>query len=478
MSLGGLEPTLAAEEQSSTGKVGKKGAKPKDSDLAKKLRGLLKDRLSKFPDKAKLQIAVRDLESGELLFQTKSKESLNLASVTKMVTAGAVLHYLGPDFSYQTKLFALGRSGESAESIVLETGGDPMITEADLAALALAVRRQGIRKTKRVEIALGATGPARFPPEFETKKTDASYRAPVGDFNLNQNRILIHIKPSDILGKAPRVSLTPSAAGIKVVNRAKTKAGKADRIGVKVDWAKDGLPTLTISGSIGAKRRSGVTGVRLNQHPERWAAETFRTLLKRSGVKVPSSTKFIKGVPKNAHRISKYESAPLSEIVRHTLQHSDNQAAEALLLKLGERLGGDVNHGIKKVQEWLKALGINKDELTIRNGSGLYGASAGSAAAVTMMLVKIHQNSAISPDFLAGLAVPGRPGTMSQRLKHLPRGSIRAKTGTLNEVSTLCGYALSKKRKTAFCVIANDIRKGNLGAARELQDRVAEALTR
>jgi len=461
-----------------------KGAAPKKTDdwksraptLRKRLAGILKERLTKFPKGAELQIAVRDLKTGEVLYRTKSEKSLNLASVTKMVSAGAALHFLGPAFTFQTRLMAAGRSGDSVNSVFLRTGGDPMLTEADLAALALAVRRQGIRKTKRVEILLSPPGAAQFPPEFETKKTDSAYRAPVGGFNLNHNRIMIHIKPSDILGKAPRISLSPSAAAIKIVNRAKTITGKADKIGVRVDWANNDLPTITVTGSIGAKRGSGVTGVRLNKHPERWAAETFRTLLSRSGVKVPANAKIVKSAPKNAYRITKYESAPLSEILRHTLQHSDNQAAETVLMHLGGTVFGSAAPAIKRVQSWLNAIGISKDNLIILNGSGLYGGSAGSALAVTQMLVKIYQNRAIGPDFLAALAVPGRPGTMAQRLKHLPAGSIRAKTGTLNEVSSLCGFALGRERKTAFCVLANGIKKGNLGAARELQDRVAEAL--
>jgi D-alanyl-D-alanine carboxypeptidase/D-alanyl-D-alanine-endopeptidase (penicillin-binding protein 4) len=54
---------------------------------------------------------------------------------------------------------------------------------------------------------------------------------------------------------------------------------------------------------------------------------------------------------------------------------------------------------------------------------------------------------------------------------------VRAKTGTLADVAALSGYVLGPTPGTgmAFSVLANGV-GGKVGAARQLADRVAEAI--
>ena len=80
-------------------------------------------------------------------------------------------------------------------------------------------------------------------------------------------------------------------------------------------------------------------------------------------------------------------------------------------------------------------------------------------------------------DFVRSLPHSGEPGLSWQRRLAQPpyRGNVLAKTGTLNGVSTLSGYAKGASgRVYAFSILCNQVRSGS--DARAAQDRILRAL--
>ncbi len=323
---------------------------------------------------------------------------------------------------------------------------------------------------------LEPSGPAQFPPGFTKKNTQAGYRAPVGSLNLNRNRYQVRVRPAARTGAPPSVRFSPAANGIKVVNSAKTVAGSKDRLHIALKWNNDGLPTIHVSGSIGVRKRSGIGISRLNEHPERWAAENFRTRLLRAGIRVPKETKFKATVPERATEITVHKSPPLNQIIRHMLKFSDNQIAESLLLSMSKDDSPGFAGGVARVQSWLEQLGCSTQKIFTHNGSGLYDGGFGSALSVTRMLNLIYARDDLRTGFQPSLASPGRDGTLRRRMRKLPSGIVWAKTGTLNEVSTLCGYVLNKKRSTSFCVLVNGIGPKWTARARNMADQIVKTL--
>jgi D-alanyl-D-alanine carboxypeptidase/D-alanyl-D-alanine-endopeptidase (penicillin-binding protein 4) len=55
-------------------------------------------------------------------------------------------------------------------------------------------------------------------------------------------------------------------------------------------------------------------------------------------------------------------------------------------------------------------------------------------------------------------------------------GRCRAKTGTIDGVSTLSGYCNAGRGKVAFSLLLNGV--GNVDAARRVQDKIAIAIAR
>jgi D-alanyl-D-alanine carboxypeptidase/D-alanyl-D-alanine-endopeptidase (penicillin-binding protein 4) len=119
--------------------------------------------------------------------------------------------------------------------------------------------------------------------------------------------------------------------------------------------------------------------------------------------------------------------------------------------------------------------GVDIATVRYENGSGLYDSTAVPAAAVVQVLVAAWRDFRVGPDLAAALSTGGVDGTLRRRFKDdRLRGRIRAKTGTLAQVSSLAGYAgTDSGHPLAFAVIVNAMPPEARGEARALQDTIA-----
>ena len=77
-----------------------------------------------------VSIAVADLETGESIFEKNAGAPETIASVTKMISTAAALHYLGPSYKFRTTFWRRGeiRDGNLLGSLLVVGGGDPNIS--------------------------------------------------------------------------------------------------------------------------------------------------------------------------------------------------------------------------------------------------------------------------------------------------------------------------------------------------------------
>jgi D-alanyl-D-alanine carboxypeptidase/D-alanyl-D-alanine-endopeptidase (penicillin-binding protein 4) len=118
--------------------------------------------------------------------------------------------------------------------------------------------------------------------------------------------------------------------------------------------------------------------------------------------------------------------------------------------------------------------GVKRDELRLRNGSGLYDANRVSSKTVVQFLEHAMQDRALASVLEKGLPVAAESGTLRNRLPGL-KGRVHAKTGTLDGVSALAGYLTEGDRRTWFSILVNapGVPVGNL---RSFQDKAVKLL--
>jgi D-alanyl-D-alanine carboxypeptidase/D-alanyl-D-alanine-endopeptidase (penicillin-binding protein 4) len=320
------------------------------------------------------------------------------------------------------------------------------------------------------------------PPHFtEQKQERAGFRAPVAAFDVARSSftVVVIAEPS---GKA-RVRIEPDAGDYVHVasNEVLSVATAKSRVRVDVTPASDHLE-VKVSGQIRASDGSYETRKRV-EDPVRFAGEVFRAALVARGVKIEKHAIARGAVPTAAIVVGTHDSVELGDVLRGMNKWSDNYVAEMLLKTIGAESrqptgnGATWLDGTDAVRAALTKLGLT-GTWRADNGSGLFDASTVSPRQLVGLLAAAQRDYRIGPELAASLAIGGVDGTLAKRWHgHPARARIRAKTGTLDKVTALAGYAsVDGNHVIAFAVLANDVPSGQRPATKGLQDDVASVL--
>jgi len=435
--------------------------------------------------KAKVSAIVVEADSGRTLYAHDDKALLNAASNVKIVTSAAALSLLGPEYRWRTTLAVNGppsgpplpAGGEVGGDLYLRGSGDPTLSTEDLAALVSDLASLGLHKVRGslvIDDSLFDGG--YIPPAYDQKNDSTASRAPSSAASLDGNVVAVTIIPGVAAGAQARVVVDPASPYFTVAGRVVTSAnGPASP---SVDTKEEGPKTrVNVAGRIklGADPR---TIYRRVAQPSLFLGQTLRQLLERRGISVGNVR--VGASPAQGLRvIATHDSAPLAVVVQDLNKRSNNFAAEQLLRTVGAEIGGHPGNwdkGLKAVARYLAGIGIKPDSYQMKNGSGLYDSNRFSAAEIATILRAAAHDFRISAEFLASLAVAGTDGTIAHRMgATLAERYVRAKTGTLANVSCLSGFAGSPGHlPLVFSILVNDV--GNPNDARHVQDRAAEIL--
>lgn len=171
----------------------------------------------------------------------------------------------------------------------------------------------------------------------------------------------------------------------------------------------------------------------------------------------------------------------IDEVLRPILKQSKNLHAESLFYQIGAKAGqryAKTKHTQERISQWLYGLGsYSTRHLRVADGSGLSLYNYVTPRLLVDVLRYAHQRTDINEQLTAALPIAGVDGTLSKRMIGTPaHRRIRAKTGTVEGVISLAGYAdATNGHRLAFALITN----GTLSAseARRFHDRICIAMT-
>jgi D-alanyl-D-alanine carboxypeptidase/D-alanyl-D-alanine-endopeptidase (penicillin-binding protein 4) len=205
----------------------------------------------------------------------------------------------------------------------------------------------------------------------------------------------------------------------------------------------------------------------------------FADDLRAAGVKVRPQ---VRRTPGSGAAVAEVAGAPLREIVQHTLETSDNDAAEVLAHHVGARLSGSgsFDGGVAGVTATLTKLGVPTDGLRLYDGSGLSRDDRIAPATLTGVLQVAARTPALAA-VLGGLPVAGFTGSLVERFEDQASapglGMVRAKTGTLTGVNALAGTVTDLDGDVMTLVLmADEVAPARTLAARQALDDAAAAL--
>jgi len=413
------------------------------------------------------------------VFEQDANKFVRPASNMKLYTVATAFDRLTPDYHFVTSVYAREKpeDGKIKADLIVYGRGDPSIAarfnDGDyykgINALADRIVAGGVKRIKGDLV--GDESYFNGPPVgsgWEWEDLTWSYGAQVSALSINDNAIDLTIRPGPTDGAPVSIVTGPANASfITIVNRATTSPKEFART-LQI-YRGLGANTLEITGTLplgDAGFRGGVAipdpalafvsmlrdalaarGVKIEGRVRTVDARSGQSLVPAPPLDAPATT----GTPAQALvEIASLASPPFSVIAAQTLKPSQNQYTEIILRTLGKRLAGisgDPNRardaesaGLVQVQMFLRQAGINDNDVSLNDGSGLSRNDLISANTTVQLLTFMSRHKYFA-QFRDALPIAGVDGTLSTRMRGTPaERNVRAKTGSLSSVASLSGY--------------------------------------
>lgn len=367
---------------------------------------------------------VVDPANERTLLSRRGTSPVTPASTAKIPTTAAALSALGPDARFTTTVV---RSGQS---VVLVGGGDPTLL-----------------------------GPKKQPklPAYPS------------------------LARLSTLAKETAEALGDDAGGVRVRIDDSLFSGPRTGPGWKPNYVTEGSVAPVSALTIDHGRSDPRKGGRVSD-PAMLAGDAFRKLLANEGVQVAGKVRRAEAA-KDAAELASVRSPTVAELVELCLTYSDNDVAEALARHVARAEGAPASFAgvARSTGRVLAELGIESG-ITLYDGSGLSTKNRVTPQGLTRVLQVVASGE--HPELsavLSGMPVGGYSGTLVDRYSQPETrggvGVVRAKTGTLDGVSSLAGYVQDENgRVLVFAFVANGIPKKKAGETRPTLDRLSARL--
>jgi len=188
--------------------------------------------------------------------------------------------------------------------------------------------------------------------------------------------------------------------------------------------------------------------------PTTQAASAFTRLLAARGIQVDGAPR-AGTAPAGATKVLDVPSLPMRDLVGEMLDFSDNTTAELLTKELGVQRSstGSTAAGVAAIMAWVGSTGFDTTGVHVVDGSGLSRENRATCRFLGDLLTRGGPTGPLAE----ALAKPGQPGTLDKRFTSADLvDKVRAKTGTLDEVTALSGWeTTSAGRNVTFSIIIN-----------------------
>jgi D-alanyl-D-alanine carboxypeptidase/D-alanyl-D-alanine-endopeptidase (penicillin-binding protein 4) len=425
-------------------------------------------------------VLVVSLDRGDTLFAYGAHDTLAPASNMKLFTTAAALYYLGPDFRYNTFLMATGpiNNGVLEGDLVVYGTGDPTFSDRFgsklrvFEAFADTLLALGVREVRGDIVGDGSYFEGSGAGEgWQQSYMNASYAASAGALSFAENIAYLQISPAEQAGWRPTVRLMPGGEGIALVNQAttSTRGGRIDAMRIAYDGP------VVIRGQIGRNAAPVLRAVPISD-PALYTAAVFREVLQKREVVVTGAVRAAVTAAESPvtgrsvfapsldsqeplRVIAVHTSGPLMQILEIINKKSHNLMAEQVLRTVGRVAVGEgsVAGGRRAIQHMLEREGHSPNAVTLYDGSGLSVLNRTSAAGIVDLL-SLMAASPMWEAYWETLPEAGASDGLRRMYRTDAEGNLRAKTGTIDNVSALSGYVRAANgERLAFSIISNSV---------------------
>lgn len=452
------------------------------------------DRLLDQPDQQRgfWGVYIYSLDRHRVLYDRDGERLFTPASNTKLFTTAAALALLGPGYRFHTAVQTTtppDAMGVVHGDLVLVGDGDPTLSgrqypyqyqgpndlppyppDQAIRKLADQIARHGVKVVDGAIVGDDSYfANEHYAEGWSQDDLVWGYGAAVSALTINDNERFVEVWPGPTVGQPAMVRLAPDDGSLIIENRVRTTAANSPR---DIELYRDfGSRRLIVWGTMPAGSTMDLETAAV-QHPARWAARLLKHALRQRGIEVLGDvearhlTPAWLAAPKQkpqpdpaSFTLASLQSPPLWQALQVIDKVSQNLHAELMLRLIGKIKNGDgsLAGGLAARSAFLTQVGLTAHDYFFRDGSGLSRENLVKPQAITKLLIYMDSQpyAALWRSFLP---IAGQDGSLERRFGHtLAQGRIFAKTGYVEHVHTLSGYATTLSGEhLAFSIMVNN----------------------
>ncbi len=374
---------------------------------------------SDFNIKSTVAILVQNQKDGSVIYQKNEKKLLNPASVQKMLTFGVSYLTLGDDYKFETALYK-----DNKNNLYIKLVGDTLLTQNDLVKLFSNIKTP----INNIYIDDSIFDKDPYPNSWMEEDLWPNQRQ-ITPYIIDKNFVRVAIKRSSLATKVDIIQNDPYKFAI--INELRL----GDKNDYKITKIEDS-PIINFKGGINQDESLTLPVL----YPEINFNIKLRQAIEKNNI-LHNNKIGVKKIPVGAKKIA-FVSHSIEEVSRDILLNSDNFCAEVVFLTAGAKF---INYqhpaSLKDSIAMFKEILNPSDDIVIADASGVSRYNLLSCEFINQSLFKLAKNEKYK--FLLAQA---QQGTLFNRFDFLG-DSIRAKTGTLANMSSIAGYLRTKKNK-------------------------------
>lgn len=391
-------------------------------------------------NKGAVSVSVKDTTTGKVVYRLNDKQPTMPASTLKLITLGASLDTLGYDYEFSTKLYKTTNN-----DLYLKLGADPFLTSGGLNTLMeKAVKEKKITSPKIIYIDDYIFDKTEWGEGWQWDDDLNPLMPKFSSYNIDKNLLSIIISPTN--PGSPAQIYTNKFYPITFMNLVTTGTENDIELNRNNSIAPN---ILNISGTINKQ----ITEEIPINNPKRYFILRLEDAIQSAKMDYYGGFPQKKTPTTNVYLVAEIKH-PISQAIKAILMDSNNFVAETVFKLAGAKLvnnTGSLQHSQEMLNAYFNKIGIDAQDIKIVDGSGVSKNNIITANFMTDYLVKQFKNETLKNS----MPTAGE-GTLKNRMLYF-KDNLRAKTGTLSDVSGIAGYITSRSGKTyAFDIMIND----------------------
>ncbi len=426
---------------------------------------------------AQISYCVMDANSGKIIKECNSETGMIPASTLKIITTGAALGILGKNYTYKTNYYFVQKSDSATDisegDIIVKGSGDPSFNSAYFykndsmffLPVIKSLKAKGIKNISGSIKTDNSIFDNLIPATWIWSDIGNYFGAGANGLSYKDNKFSLIYSTLESGSTAKLESISPAYFLKTISVQSNVKAYGAEDEAVA--YGNPYENTRYVSGNIPPNQKNYEVEVQA-PNPEVFFLFSLRNELfanklitKKDKTFSPSIEKTELFNYKTASLFYTHISPTLDKIIFYTNTKSNNHYAESLLKTIGavkNEKTGSTENGIKAIENYWKARGVDVTGLHMSDGCGLSRANTVTTKLQATILSKIYNDSLIYQSFNASLPVAGKTGSMINLCKGtFAENNMRAKTGYINRARGYCGYVKTKVgTELAFSILFNN----------------------